>query len=220
MPRRKQTLAFGVTSQVPLGISGDDWKNIEKHSGFAIPPDIRGAVAAKTQTMRWRSEAWQSALPTREAIRQIAGAKRTTVGWLKWMDGLSDDARAAIMSVDEWERFDLVIKPFMNFVVASCDKTLPELKSDLTSKEAQDVRPPWEDWIFELTDLFDQCGLPTPARTDVDKTDNQSPFTIFIWELQKLIEKQYRLTIPLRPLPRLSTAPEAREKPERTRQDE
>ena len=193
MPPRKPTLSFGVTSLWPFGISDEDWKKLETHYGYAIPPDLRSAVVAKTQTMRLRTDARQSALSTREAIRQIAGEKRTTVDWLKWTEGLPDEVRALIMSVDEWERFDLVIKPFMNFVVASCDKALLELESDLASKEAQDARHPWEDWIVELTDLFDQYGLPTGARKDVDKNKTGLPsrFVIFVRELQQLIESQY-----------------------------
>ena len=193
MPPRKQTLSFGGTSLWPFSISDGEWNKLETDYGYAIPPDLRSAVVAKTQTMRLRTDARQSALSTREAIRQIAGAKRTTVDWLKWMDGLPDEVRALIMSVDELERFDLVIKPFMNFVVASCDKALLELKSDLASKEAQDASHPWEDWIVELTDLFDQYGLPTGARKDVDKNKTGLPsrFVIFVRELQQLIESQY-----------------------------
>jgi len=98
MPPRKPTLSFGVTSLWPFGISDEDWKKLETHYGYAIPPDLRSAVVAKTQTMRWRSEARQTALSTREARRQIAGEKRTTVDWLNWTDGLPDEIRAMLMS--------------------------------------------------------------------------------------------------------------------------
>jgi len=195
MPPRKQTLSFGGTSLWPFSISDGEWNKLETDYGYAIPPDLRSAVVAKTQTMRLRTDARQSALSTREAIRQIAGAKRTTVDWLKWMDGLPDEVRALIMSVDELERFDLVIKPFMNFVVASCDERLPDLEADLASKEAQDASHPWEDWIVELTGLFDQYGLPTGASKDVDKAKpgrRPSKFVIFIRELQLLIEPKCR----------------------------
>jgi hypothetical protein len=195
MPPPKQILPFGATSVWPFTISDEDWKKLETHYGYAIPLDLRNAVVAKTQMMRLRSDAQQSALSTREAIRQIAGAKRTTVDWLKWMDGLSDEVRAMLMSVDEWERLDLIIKPFMNFVVGSCDEKLPDLESDLASKEAQDASHPWEDWIVELTGLFDQYGLPTSASKGADKAKpgrRPSKFVIFIRELQRLIEPQYR----------------------------
>jgi len=197
MPPRKPTLSFGVTSLWPFSISDEDWKKLETHYGYAIPPDLRSAVVAKTQTMRWRSEARQSTLPTREAIKRIARIKRAAVEWLESTDRLPDEVdevRALIMSVDDYERVERVINPFMNFVVASCDKALLELKSDLASKEAQDASHPWEDWIVELTDLFDQYGLPTGARKDVDKNKTGLPsrFVIFVRELQQLIESQYR----------------------------
>ena len=194
--RRKDRLPIGSSSQVPFSISDDQWEKIERESGFTIPPDLRIAVVAKTQTMRWRSEAWQSALPTREAIKRIGRIKRAAVEWLESTRGLpdkADEVRALIMSVDDYERVERVINPFMNFVVASCDKALLELKSDLASKEAQDASHPWEDWIVELTDLFDQYGLPTGARKDVDKNKTGLPsrFVIFARELQQLIESQY-----------------------------
>ena len=198
MPPRKPTLSFGVTSLWPFGISDEDWKKLETHYGYAIPPDLRSAVVAKTQTMRRRSEARQSTLPTREAIKRIARIKRAAVEWLESTDRLPDEVdevRALIMSVDDYERVERVINPFMNFVVASCDKALLELKSDLASKEAQDASHPWEDWIVELTDLFDQYGLPTGAPKDVDKAKpgrRPSKFVIFIRELQQLIEPKCR----------------------------
>jgi hypothetical protein len=187
-------LPFGVSSFWPFSISEDEWKRIETQCGFSIPPDLRSAVVAKTQTMRWFSEARQSALSTREMIRQIAGERRTTIDWLNWTNGLPDEVRAMLMSIDEWEQFDLVIKPFMTFVVASCDRMLPSLESDPALKEAQDASHPWVDWIVEVTDLLNQYGLPTGARKDIDKnkTGLPSPFVIFIRELQQLIEPQYR----------------------------
>jgi hypothetical protein len=199
-------MPIGFTSLAPFGISDDQWKEIETLCGFAIPTDLRSAVVAKTQTMRWLSEAWQSALPLNETVRQIAGMKRTTVDWLKWTDGLPPEIEDMIMSVDNSdppviedmiisvdnsEQVELVIKPFMKRIVVSCDERL----SDLASIEGKD-RPPWETWIVELTDLFKQYGLqlPTAARKDVDKNKTgPSPFVIFIRELQQLIEPpQYR----------------------------
>ena len=83
MPLRKPTLSFGVTSFWPFSISDDQWNKVETHCGFAIPLDLRSAIVAKTQTMRWRScEAWQSALPTREAIKRIDAIKKAAVDWL------------------------------------------------------------------------------------------------------------------------------------------
>jgi len=79
--------------------------------------------------------------------------------------------------------------------VASCDKALLELKSDLASKEAKDASHPWDDWIVELTKLFKHHRLPFSAPKDVDKAKpgrRPSEFVIFIRELQRLIEPQYR----------------------------
>jgi hypothetical protein len=192
MPRSKLTLPFGFTSLAPFNISDDQWKKIETRSGFAIPPDLRSTVVARTRTMCWRSEAWQSALPIRETVRQIAGIKRATVDWLDRIDGLPPEVEGMVMSVDDCERADLGIKPFMKFLVASCEDRLAEL----ALIEAQDARHPWENWIVQVTELFEQYGLATGARKDVDKNKaGPSPFVIVIRELQQLIEPQYRRSI-------------------------
>jgi len=189
MPPRKPTLPFGFTSLAPFSISDDQWKMVESKCGFAIPSDLRSAIVAKTQTMRWRSEAWQTALPISETVRQIAGLKRATIDWLKRIDDLPPEVEGMIVSVDQSEQADLVIKPFMKFVVVSCDERLAEL----SSIEAQDTRHPWQYWIVQLTELFEQFDMPTGARKDVDKNKaGPSSFVIFIRELQKLIEPQYR----------------------------
>ena len=136
--------------------------------------------------------------PTREAIKRIARIKRAAVEWLESTDGLPDEVdevRALIMSVDDYEQVERVINPFMNFVVASCDKALLVLESDLASKEAQDASHPWDDWIVELTKLFKHHRLPFSAPKDVDKAKpgrRPSKSVIFIRELQQLIEPQYR----------------------------
>jgi hypothetical protein len=139
--------------------------------------------------MRNRSDAWQSTLPIREAVRQIAGARRTAVNWLKWMDGLDPDVETMIMSLDNSDQAELVVKPFMKGIIASCDERL----ADVGSMKGQDARDPWENWIVELTKLFKRYKLPTPARKDVDKnkTGRPSPFVMFIRELQELIEQKY-----------------------------
>ena len=161
MPPRKPMLPFGFTSLAPFNPSDDQWKKVETYCGFAIPPDLRSAIVAKTQTMRWRSEAWQTALPISETVRQITGVKRVTVDWLKRIDGLPQEVEGIIMSVDHSEQADLIIKPFMKFVVVSCDERLAEL----ASIEAQDARHPWENWIVQVTDLFEQYDLPLVARS-------------------------------------------------------
>jgi len=189
MPPRKQTLPFGFTTIAPFSVSVDQWKMVERYIGFAIPHDLRSAIIAKTQTMRWRSEAWQAALPISETVRQIAGLKRVTVDWLKRLEGLPPEVEGMIMSVDHSEQADLVVKSFMKFIVVSCDERLVEL----ASIEAQDARHPWENWIVQLTELLEQSDLPTGARKDVDKNKaGPSSFVIVIRELQQLIEPQFR----------------------------
>jgi hypothetical protein len=221
MPRRKVTLPFGVTPLWRLSISDEQWKKLEKHYGHSIRPDLRSAIVAKTNTMRLRSDSRKSAPPLRKAIIRVAAIKRAAGDWLKWTDGLPPELEAMIMSVEEFERAERVIKPFMEGIVASCDKALPDLKSDLVSKEAQDARHPWEDWIVELTDLFDQYGLPTPARTDVDKNKTgPSPFVIFIRELQNLIDQKYWRKRSEQTLAKAINRARSPRKGEQTRQDE
>jgi hypothetical protein len=189
MPRRKKGLPFGVTSFWPLRISDDEWKKLETHYGFEIPRDLRSAVVAKTQTMCWRSEALQSALPPREAIKRVARIKRAAVDWLKWTDGLPPEIEAMIMSVENSERAELVINPFMKGIVASCDEWLAEL--DLMSKGTQEASHPQEDWIVELIKLFKRYKLPTAARKDVDKNKNRpSHFVNFVYKLLELIGRK------------------------------
>jgi hypothetical protein len=190
MPRPKSRLRNDLTSHVPFlapfNISDTQWKKIEKRYGFKIPPDLRRAVVARTQMMRNRSDISQSALSTREAVKQFRRGKRTTVDWLKWIEGLPPDIEALIMSLENSDRAEDVIKPFVKGIVVSCEERLADLAS------IADRMDPWDKWIAELTELFEQCDLPTPARKDVDKNETgPSPFVIFIRELQNLIEQKY-----------------------------
>src|SRR4051812_17436652 len=104
MPRRKATLPIGFTSLAPFQLSDDAWKIIEAKCDFVIPPGIRGFVAAKTQTMCWLSEAWQSALAVGDTVSQIAGVKRATVDWLERIGGLPPEVGDMIIPVDDAEQ--------------------------------------------------------------------------------------------------------------------
>jgi hypothetical protein len=193
MPRMKPKLPIGFASHVPFltpfSTSGVQWKKIESECGITIPPDLRRAVIARTQTMRNRSDAWQSALTIRETVKQIAGTRRTIVDCLKWLEGLHPDVEAMIMPLETSDQTELVIKPILKEIVVRCDERLVEL----ASIKAPGARHPWEIWIVELAKLFRQYGLRASARKDVDKNKTgPSAFVIFIRELQKLIEPQYK----------------------------
>ena len=190
MPRPKPRLRNDLTSHVPFlapfSISDTQWEKVEKRYGFKVPPDLRCAVVARTQTLRNRSDIWQSALPIREAVKLFKRGQRTTADWLKWIEGLPPDIEALIMSLENSDRAEDVIKPFVKGIVVSCEERLADLAS------IADRIDPWDKWIAELTELFEQCDLPTPARKDVDKNKTgPSPFVIFIRELQNLIEQKY-----------------------------
>jgi hypothetical protein len=170
MAPRKQTLPFGFTALAPVRVSDERWENIQTRCGFDIPSALRGAVVTKTQTMCWLSEAWQAALPIRETVKEISAIKRATADWLRRIDGLPLEVAGIIMSEDHSEQADLVIKPFMKFLAASCDERLTEL----ASIDTQDARHPWETWITEVTDLFKQHDLPTGARKALSLRDLRS----------------------------------------------
>jgi hypothetical protein len=177
---------------VPLlasfSISDSQWQKIEEECGLKIPRDLRRAVAASTQIMRNRSDIRQSALPIRKVLKQITGTRRTAIDWLKSMEGLHPDVEALIMSLEKSDQAEDFIKPFVKGIVVSCDERLAYAAS------MKDARDPWKNWIVEITRLFKQNDLPFAARKDVDKnkTGRPSPFVIFIWELQQLIEPKYR----------------------------
>jgi hypothetical protein len=136
--------------------------------------------------MRNRSDISQSALPIREVVKQFKRGRRTTVAWLKWIEGLPPEIETLIMSLQNSDHAEDFIKPFVKGILVSCEERLADPAS------IADRIDPWDKWIAELTELFEQCDLPTPARKDVDKNKTgPSPFVIFIRELQNLIEQKY-----------------------------
>jgi len=49
----------------------------------------------------------------------------------------------------------------------------------------------WIGWIYRLTEILNKVELPTFTRKNLSDAE-QSPFVLFVWELQKCLPEEKR----------------------------
>ncbi len=88
------------------------------------------------------------------------------------------------------EMLGAVIK-FSEFAIQKLQKPDPKQPNAWCTLSESDV---WNIWVNALTKIIKDSGLPHKIRKDSDKNkhDIQSPFVIFIKELQKILPKKCR----------------------------
>ena len=84
--------------------------------------------------------------------------------------------------------------PFLEDVLGGLDKLTQSIAQELRSGRevgfSEDYS--WSLWIRMLGELMKKHGLPAEARKDVDKQKRQSPFVLFVRELQQHIPPECR----------------------------
>jgi hypothetical protein len=180
----------GVKPQ--FAISAASWRRMEAAYKRQLSNKARADVLTATRWFIFWEESERKAVPVVDVRKRIAGYKRRTANLLEAM--LADGAEA------EWAQ-DLVSQTFcpaggsesmgrhtfhwlcqaLAAFGNSCEAALGDLKAQ-GSWESQ-----WGRWIRHLARIMEENDIRVRIRKDVDKTDKQSPFVIFVRELQKCL---------------------------------
>ena len=73
---------------------------------------------------------------------------------------------------------------------ASCLLSIKQL-SEPSMSSALQQGDSWIGWIYRLTEILNKVELPTFTRKNLSDAE-QSPFVLFVWELQKCLPEEKR----------------------------
>ena len=211
MPRRKRRKSeprIGFIQVPNFSVSKADWEKLQSAYRRDVPEQARSEIYAATKHMLWRKDVEHSR-PLSESIKYIARLKKpanslraawTTPGLssetISFAEGIIDhelrlyrraSRRRLLPSRDRYLTFEEFHDYLMAFAGA-CERA----PGTATSMTVEGTRQAEDDWITDLTTICRGHSLPTGAAKD--RPDNPSPFVSLVWELQKLIPSEYRLT--------------------------
>jgi hypothetical protein len=208
VPKRPPKLPQGSGSCTPFSpISEDGWRQIERTFGKRLSGDVRDAIFRATEDYVLFESTEQTAEPVEDAKKRIKALQKAAtnlqsmiaIGTPSYALGVLitkhfQDARLSDKSggchVSRVDALNDVLGSF----VAACEKALadvapPGILDDLGALPSWEEGVEWKKWIRQLRQIMEQHGLPARTRKDAGNKSSgeHSPFTRFVWELQKLL---------------------------------
>ncbi len=200
-----------------LTISEADWQRIEGAYGEQLSGSVRAAVVKATQQFVYWENFERAAEPVTKTQKLIETYKKSASDFQRAMQaGGSSNARilaghlvtknfhdprlsdkAGSSYVGRFHSLSGVLTSFQS----ACFQALKELEpptstrgllGDLGALPAFKEGEEWALWTRRLTEIANDNSLPGGVRKDAgnkSKSDKQSPFTLFVWELQKCLPK-------------------------------
>jgi hypothetical protein len=206
--RRSARLAFGSgggaepTDQV-LGLADADWRRIETAYGYPLTVTVRSAINQATEAFLFLQSVERTALPVAE-VRVVLEAYDKAAG--RFFNVLFDQPSGSstpgvyarhLIDQDfhdvrvggEVASFDTLLHILRAFHIA-CNRSIKQL-SEPSMSSALQQGDSWMGWIYRLTEILNKVELPTLTRKNLSDAE-QSPFVLFVWELQKCLAEESR----------------------------
>jgi hypothetical protein len=206
-------MSSGRGGDPQFAISDADWERIERALGKQLSADVRKTVHEATERFILFEPAERTAEPVADAEAIIKACKKSASNFQRTLQTHAfKSSDAAIYATG------LIRKNFQDSRLDNEERLFNPLSGLLTSfhvaciealKELNDPEFPflkgnsWKLWIRRLTKIMQDAGLPWQARKDSDKAkhDRPSPFTAFVWELQKYLPTDCRYPYAISALP-------------------
>jgi len=202
VPKRPRRLPQGSGSFTPLSpISEDDWQLIECEFGDKLSNDVREAISRATKFYVLAESTERSAEPVKDAKKRIEVLQKAAADLQSVMTSSTHSYAAGDLIARHFQdarlsdksggfyvgRFNSLTGVLGSFV-AACEKALGDLTAPASPLPSWEEGAEWRNWIRQLNQIMKDNGLHVGARKDAgskSKSDKQSPFTRFVWELQK-----------------------------------
>jgi hypothetical protein len=211
---RKLPIASGQGADPDLAISEADWQRNQKAYGKHPSDSVRTAIVEATRDFLLFEVLEREAEPVANAEKRIAVCKKAAEDLrCVMLSGQSSDAEAyaRYLIMKHFRDAPLSNKAGSSYVgsfyslaslltsfLSACDRALMDLDSiprkpslgllgDLGAPPSIEEGRAWRLWIRRLTGIMKANGLPTGVRKDEgnkSKSDKQSPFVLFVRELQ------------------------------------
>lgn len=179
-----------VVGSFELEIADRDWRRIETAYGRPLSADLRDKIFLLTQSFINFAPFEQSAEPLKLARDRAEAWRRTAEGLRQELfSGSQSDAYVFAQSqvtriFADQNLFHNLAGILTSFAVA-CQQAIDFMEDPALPDHREGEK--WEKWVISLRTALREAGHPTGARKDSGDLGKESPFTMFVSELQKCV---------------------------------
>jgi hypothetical protein len=173
-------------------ITAPDWERIEGAYGQRLTRATRTKVLEATRSFIYWEELERRAEPLEKSKKHIRGYKKTAKNLradLMAAFDHSDATRYAVLNLDAALNASDGLASLV-CELAAFETCCEAVLSNLEIQEATERQ--WVRWIQHVAQIMNEDRLPTGVRKDAgnkSKSDRQSPFVIFVRELQHCLPR-------------------------------
>ena len=195
-----------VNGDLALNIDSAKWQQIEKAYGSSLPPNLRADIVRATEAFLFFESFEQTAEPLAK-VKVILEAhdKAATRFFNELFAGPSAVSDAGIYAhhliennfktsqlMSDAAGLDALLNLLRAFHIA-CNTSIKQL-NDASSSSAFRKGNAWTTWTSQLSEILNQVKLPVYVSKDGGnrRNDKQSPFALFVWELQNCLPAECR----------------------------
>ena len=195
-----------VNGDPDLNIDTAKWQQIEKAYGSSLPPNLRADVVRVTEAFLFFESFERTAEPlakvkvileahdraaTRFFNELFAGPSALSDAGIYAHHLIENNFKASQLRSDA-AGLDALLNLLSAFHIA-CNTSIKQL-NDASPSSAFQKGNAWTTWTSQLTEILKAVKLPASASEDGGgkSSDKQSPFALFVWELQKCLPAECR----------------------------
>ena len=188
-----------------IDIDSAKCRQIEKIYGSFLPPNVRADIVRATEAFLFFEGFERTSEPlakvkvileahdkaaTRFFNELFAGPAAISDGGVYAHHLIENNFKASQLGNDA-AGLDALLNLLRAFYV-SCNTSIKQLNE---ASPASNFRTgdAWTTWITRLTEILEAAKFPYSVRKDVgNKSNNKSPFALFVWELQNCLPEECR----------------------------
>jgi hypothetical protein len=203
----KVQFVSGNTRDPTIDIDSAKWRQMEKIYGSFLPPNVRADIVRATEAFLFFEGFERTSEPlakvkvileahdkaaTRFFNELFAGPAAISDAGVYAHHLIENNFKASQLRSDA-AGLDALLNLLRAFHV-SCNTSIKQLNEASPSSTFR-TGDAWITWISRLTEILKAAKLPCSIRKDVgnkSKSNNNSPFVLFVWELQNCLPEECR----------------------------
>jgi hypothetical protein len=198
-PSPKVLIVSGDTRKPALNIDSTKWRQIEEAYGLSLPPNVRTDIDRATQAFLFFESFERTAEPLAKVKVILEAHEKAATRFFNelfaspfagsdagvYAHHLIEKNLKISQVPSDTARLDTLLNLLRAFHIA-CNTSIKQLNEPSSSSTFRKGNA-WTNWISRLTEILSGAKLAAAVRKDIgskSRSDQQSPFTLLVWELQ------------------------------------
>jgi len=197
----KVPIVAGDSRDPALKIDSAEWRQIEEAYGVPLPPKVRADIVRATEAFLFFESFERTTEPLAKVKVILEAHDKAATRFFNELFAspfavsdagvyahhlIEKNFKASQISSDAG--LDALLNLLRAFHIA-CNTSIKQLNEPSPSSTFRKGNA-WANWISRLTEILSDAELPFAVRKDMgnkSRSDKQSPFTLFVWELQSCL---------------------------------